>query len=349
MEMNSSLGCLNTMRKKRNLRRLLLLLATLGAMLALYVDTASSEVAPGEVLDANNLGQSPDAIGNGISTFFVNGQTFTAEHNGALTSVEVRLARGGSPTGPLKVQIANIDAASGLPTIPEDVLATTTLSASEVPQQYNGIDPLPIEKITFDTPASVVAGKKYALILKYEDTQDLSNSYVIANGPYTADTYTGGERIFRQSQFDPENTLGPWRRDELAFDLIFGVYVTSPDTASPKVDSTVPKANANEVPPTANLRATFSEDMQSASVKNAFKLFKQGSTTQIAAQVSYDAVTDKATLNPTNNLKRGVTYKAVVSTVAKDVAGNRLDQDDSTTGLQQKVWYFTVDDLSTEK
>ena len=29
--------------------------------------------------------------------------------------------------------------------------------------------------------------------------------------------------------------------------------------------------------------------------------------------------------------------------VAKDVAGNRLDQDSSTTGLQQKVWYFTVD------
>jgi Bacterial Ig-like domain len=77
---------------------------------------------------------------------------------------------------------------------------------------------------------------------------------------------------------------------------------------------------------------------------NTFKLFKKGSTTQIAAQVSYDGPTHKATLNPNDTLKRGVTYKAVVSTVAKDVAGNRLDQDESTTGLQQKVWYFTVDD-----
>jgi len=33
-----------------------------------------------------------------------------------------------------------------------------------------------------------------------------------------------------------------------------------------------------------------------------------------------------------------------VSTGAKDLAGNRLDQDRSTTTLQQKVWYFTVDD-----
>ena len=97
--------------------------------------------------------------------------------------------------------------------------------------------------------------------------------------------------------------------------------------------------------PSPLLRITHqpSKDMREASVKRAFKLFKKGSTTQIAAQVSYDAATDTATLNPHNNLRRGVTYKAVVSTVAKDLAGNRLDQDDSTAGLQQKVWFFEID------
>jgi len=114
------------------------------------------------------------------------------------------------------------------------------------------------------------------------------------------------------------------------------------DTTAPKVISTFP-ANGGEVGPAANIRATFSEDMRTASVLNAFKLFKKGSTNQIDAQVSYDAATDRATLNPNNNLRRGVTYKAVVSTVAKDVAGNRLDQDDSTAGLQQKVWFFEID------
>jgi Bacterial Ig-like domain/HYR domain/FG-GAP-like repeat len=120
-------------------------------------------------------------------------------------------------------------------------------------------------------------------------------------------------------------------------------HVTVQDTTAPKVISTFP-GNGREVGPAANLTATFSEDMQSASVKNAFKLFKKGSTTEITAKVSYDATTDKATLNPDNNLKRGATYKAVVTKVAKDVAVNRLDQDGSTSGLQQKVWYFTVDD-----
>jgi Bacterial Ig-like domain len=51
---------------------------------------------------------------------------------------------------------------------------------------------------------------------------------------------------------------------------------------------------------------------------------------------------DTATLDPTNSLKNGVSYKAVVTTGAKDVAGNPLDQNTTTTGLQQKLWLFTV-------
>jgi hypothetical protein len=49
-----------------------------------------------------------------------------------------------------------------------------------------------------------------------------------------------------------------------------------------------------------------------------------------------------AKLDPTGSLKSGFSYKAIVSTGAKDVAGNPLDQNSSTTGSQQKVWLFTV-------
>ena len=75
-----------------------------------------------------------------------------------------------------------------------------------------------------------------------------------------------------------------------------------------------------------------------------FKLFKKGSTTQIAATVSYSVSTRTAKLDPSNNFRRGVAYKAVVTTRAKDLAGNRLDQDGSTSGLQQKRWFFRVGD-----
>jgi N-acetylglucosamine-6-sulfatase len=115
-----------------------------------------------------------------------------------------------------------------------------------------------------------------------------------------------------------------------------------PDTA-PSVTSTSPAANATGVAPSANVTATFSEAMMSSSINTTtFKLFKKGSTTKIGAAVSYDGATKKATLDPTNNLRLGTTYKAVVTTGAKDLAGNSLDQISTTTGLQQKTWLFTV-------
>ena len=125
-----------------------------------------------------------------------------------------------------------------------------------------------------------------------------------------------------------------------------GIFDWAPtDNAPPKVISTSPKTNATEVAPTANVRATFSEGMESTTLDGTtFKLFKKGTTTQIAATVSYNADTNTAKLDPTNNLRRGVAYKAVVTTWAKDVAGNRLDQDGTTSGLQQMRWFFRVDD-----
>jgi hypothetical protein len=84
--------------------------------------------------------------------------------------------------------------------------------------------------------------------------------------------------------------------------------------------------------------------MMSSSINGTtFKLFKKGSTTKLSASVSYDGATKKATLDPTNNLRLGTTYKAVVSTGAKDLAGLQLDQDQTpSNGLQQKTWTFTV-------
>jgi len=76
--------------------------------------------------------------------------------------------------------------------------------------------------------------------------------------------------------------------------------------------------------------------------KATFKLFKQGSTTKVGASVSYDATDDKATLDPTNRLKGGATYKAIVTTDAKDLEGNQLDQNPSLSILQRKAWTFKV-------
>jgi hypothetical protein len=104
-------------------------------------------------------------------------------------------------------------------------------------------------------------------------------------------------------------------------------------SCAPTVTSTVPTANATVVAPTTNVTATLSEDMDASSINGkTFTLSKKGSNTNIAATVSYDAAADTATLDPNNSLRRGVTYKAVVTTGAKDLAGNHL--------AQQYRWFF---------
>jgi N-acetylglucosamine-6-sulfatase len=121
------------------------------------------------------------------------------------------------------------------------------------------------------------------------------------------------------------------------------------EEAPPTVKSTVPISNETGVAPTINVTATFSEEMLvsedplvSSINTKTFKLFEQGSTTKLTATVSYSAATDTATLDPTNSLRSGVTYKAVVTTGAKDTVGNPLDQNPNLSGSQQYRWFFTT-------
>ena len=129
---------------------------------------------------------------------------------------------------------------------------------------------------------------------------------------------------------------------------------TPADTQAPRVTSTSPAAGATSLARDTNVRATFSEQMDPASITKAtFKLFKCPSatstncTTQIT-NVTLSKSTDglRATLNPYGTsstlLAPSTKYKAVVTTGAKDLAGNALDQNDNTSGNQRKVWFFTV-------
>jgi hypothetical protein len=125
---------------------------------------------------------------------------------------------------------------------------------------------------------------------------------------------------------------------------------TPVDTTSPRVTNTSPKHNATGVSPSANLTATFSERMMASSINpTTFQLFKVepgGSPTQVT-DVSVTPSPDglKATLDPFGSsatlLSRNTTYRGVVTTGARDAAGNQLDQH-ATSGLSQKTWSFTT-------
>ncbi len=121
------------------------------------------------------------------------------------------------------------------------------------------------------------------------------------------------------------------------------VAVTTEDTTAPSVQHVRPAENATGIGPGANVSAYFSEAMRAGSINtDTVKLFEVGASSgALDATVTYGSVAKKATLDPSADLVRGARYRAVVTTGAKDKAGNRLDQD-SSNGNQPKVWFFTV-------
>jgi N-acetylglucosamine-6-sulfatase len=191
------------------------------------------------------------------------------------------------------------------------------------------------------------AGKDFAFIRHLNDP--MPEFYDLTADPYQLNSTPSRITAEMRSKLDRLTSLtGANLRavEEEAF--------TTPgdDTTAPTVKSTVPRAGATGVAPSSNLTATFSEKMDPLSInKSTFKLFKvnpDGTQTQIT-DVTVSLSTDGlvATLNPfgtstTTHLERATKYKGVVTTGARDVARNPLDQIPTTDGLQMKAWTFTT-------
>lgn len=112
------------------------------------------------------------------------------------------------------------------------------------------------------------------------------------------------------------------------------------DTTPPTVTSVSPAENATGVSSGTNVTVTFSETMDSATINTStFTLVRQGTTTPVAANVSYNTTNDVATLDPSVILDSFATYTATVKggiSGVTDLAGNPLASD--------KTWTFRVAD-----
>jgi probable HAF family extracellular repeat protein len=185
------------------------------------------------------------------------------------------------------------------------------------------------------------SGAFHAFVFSGGYMQDL-NDLIPANSGWEL---TSADAINTSGQIVGEGEINGQTRAFLATPA-----TSTPDTTSPKVNSTSPANGATRIAPGVNVTATFTEAMDASTTDGdpstingtTFKLMKAGTTTAIGAVVSYDASANKAILNPNANLRLGTKYKAVVTTEATDLAGNRLDQNSSLSGLQQKAWTFTT-------
>ena len=107
------------------------------------------------------------------------------------------------------------------------------------------------------------------------------------------------------------------------------------DTIPPVVSSVDPQDRASDVPADTLVTATFSKDMNRATINDkTFKLLDQATLTPIAGTVDYNALDRVATFTPSQALEYGNTYGATVTAGVKDQAGNALAED--------RAWHFTV-------
>jgi hypothetical protein len=109
-------------------------------------------------------------------------------------------------------------------------------------------------------------------------------------------------------------------------------------TTPPTVISTSPVDGARAVPSDTHPTATFSKDMDSATITpDTFTLLVQDSSAQVqpaTGGVVYDSPTRTATFTPAKPLESGRTYAATITTAVRDQAGNTLARD--------YTWHFTV-------
>jgi hypothetical protein len=232
--------------------------------------------------------------------------------------------------GDFTLEVRDVDS-SAAPT--SNVLATTTVaSPSASPRKVTA---------TFSSPPTVVGGQPYALVVNPPSPTNFGAQYSSDHCPgslYLAGNPTGGAFVAFSG-----------------LDMTFETFVTVPATPRPTVTSTTPSAAEQGVARNTNVTATFSEEMDSSTIitSSTFKLYQWNKKKHKWIQVnsasttaSYDSPSTTATLDPygssTTLLGANKKYQAVVTTEAKDLAGNALDQDPSASGNQQKKWTFTT-------
>ncbi|MCW5941746.1 MAG: Ig-like domain-containing protein [Fimbriimonadaceae bacterium] len=107
---------------------------------------------------------------------------------------------------------------------------------------------------------------------------------------------------------------------------------TNADTTFPRVTATDPTAGAVGVATNKNITATFSEEMDAATISSATFTLKKAGGGAIPATISY--ASRVAVLDPDASLTANTVYTAILSTGVKDTSGNVIEA--------AKVWNFTT-------
>jgi Bacterial Ig-like domain len=316
------------------MKRTILLLTVMATMVLAYAGLALAQTSTAETLDANTLG-----LGESVNAYTALPgqkavQTFTAEHNGQLTTAKLKIhldSAWGSIDG-AEVRITTVDPATGLPT--SNVLASSTIPSSDIPVLPVNIDPasIPMTTLTFENPATVEAGKQYAIVM---DTIAPNTNLHFLRWTTTLQDYSGGQGMWINDNGSFVGLLPayPQFRNN-ASDQVFAIYLApvAPDTTAPEVSWTSPSNYATGVDATANINVGFFEEGSGIDsdtlTTDTFKVVQVRPTGMlpVSGAFSLDEESQTATFDPSSSLAKGL-YRVTITTGVEDKAGNALAND----------------------
>jgi hypothetical protein len=187
-------------------------------------------------------------------------------------------------------------------------------------QQANFATPVPISANVLYVASYHAPVGFYALDENYftSSSSDRPPLHAVASTESLNGVYQYGTGGFPGQSFNSSNY---W------VDVVFNTTIP-PDTVAPTIAGVSPPNAATGVAPAADVRVTFSESMDPATISaSSFELRAGG--TVVPAAVTYDSATRSAVLNPADTLAGSAVYTLTVrggstDPRVKDVAGNAL-------------------------
>jgi hypothetical protein len=228
------------------------------------------------------------------------GVRFVVEANGFITGV--RFYKGALNTG---THTGHLWSSSG-------TLLGTAVFTNETASGW--------QQVNFASPIAVTAGSTYVASYHapnggYSVTPGFFNG-TVANPPLRAlSNAEGGNGVFVYPSGFP---TGSFNATNYWVDVVFGV--PAPDTSAPLVTASGPAANDNQVSMSANVTATFDEDIVPSSVSVELR---NASNSLLSGTRTYDAATRTVTFDPSSTMPLGGTYTARIAG-ARDAAGNTM-------------------------
>jgi methionine-rich copper-binding protein CopC len=180
-------------------------------------------------------------------------------------------------------------------------------------------------KVTFSEPMDPLTINATTITLRPTATGINVAATVAYDAPTNTATLTPTGGLSGNTNYTVTVTTGAKDAAGNALAAVFNSAFTTVDSTPPTVVGVVPTNGAINVTTNSTVQITFSEAMDQTTLTTTNVTLKNTATTTVVpVTLSYDVGTNRLTLTPTGPLSNATNYTVTVTTAVKDLAGNAL-------------------------